>query len=121
MPRFLLLTLLILYLGVPVSAQATFHTTATATEKAVKLFKEAKTAIQEGDVAGAIRKYNKCIDLDSLFIDAFIYLGGAHKRAQNWSDAERALEKASHKRKRRLKSQVVLERVFYAFFVIKLY
>jgi len=94
MPKLILLALLIQYLGAPVSAQATFHTTSTATEKAVKIFKEAKTAIQEGDVAGAIRKFNKCIDLDSLFIDAFIYLGGAHKRAQNWSDAERALEKA---------------------------
>ena len=34
---------------------------------------------------------------------------------------ERACEKASHEGKGRLEAQVVLERVFYSFFVIKLY
>jgi hypothetical protein len=50
---------------------------------------------------------------------------GAFAPSSYWGElllggGERALEKANHECKRRLKAQVVLERVFYSFFVIKL-
>jgi len=94
MLRFAIIPILLLCCYYPNTAQHAFNTTKTTPSKALKLFTEAKNAIQLGDVAGAIRKYKKSIELDSSFIDAYIYLGGAHQRAQNWAEAEQALEKA---------------------------
>lgn len=80
----------------PVAArsQKTFTTVKDTPEKALKAFNEGRFALQQGDVAGAIRYYRKAVEADATFVDAWIYLGGAHKDSAHWSDAETAFETA---------------------------
>ncbi len=88
--------MLALALSLPVTlmAQPAFTTVKTTTEKAIKAFKEGRDATQQGDVAAAMRHYRKAIELDPKFIDAHIYLGGAHRESNHWPEAEAAFEQA---------------------------
>ncbi len=76
------------------AAQAPFTTVKTTSDKALKAFKEGREAMQQGDPAAAIRHYRKATEADPNFIDAWIYLGGAHREALLWPEAETAFEKA---------------------------
>lgn len=83
-------------LSVSVFAQQSYSTVKNTSEKALRHFKEGRSAIQEGDPAAAIRAYRKAVETDSLFIDGWIYLAGAHRESQHWTEAEKALERALH-------------------------
>jgi outer membrane protein OmpA-like peptidoglycan-associated protein/tetratricopeptide (TPR) repeat protein len=74
-------------------SQTNFTTVKTTSEKAVKAFKEGRDAMQVGDAAAAIRAYRKAVEIDPNFIDAWIYLGGAHRESNHWPEAETAFEK----------------------------
>lgn len=77
------------------SAQTNFTTVKTTSEKALRAFQEGRTAMQQNDVAGAIRYYKKALDADGQFVDAWIYLGGAYREGGSLKEAEEAFEKAA--------------------------
>ena len=73
--------------------QTNFTTVKTTSEKALRAFKEGRVAMQQGDIAGGIRYYQKATDTDPQFIDAYLYLGGAFKEGGSLKEAEAAFEK----------------------------
>jgi outer membrane protein OmpA-like peptidoglycan-associated protein len=76
------------------SAQPTYTTAKTTSEKARKSFEAGRKAMQENDPADAIRSYKKALELDPKFAEARFYLGGAHFAGGNWAEAEAAWEQA---------------------------
>jgi outer membrane protein OmpA-like peptidoglycan-associated protein len=84
----------LLTLGPLLAAQPTYTTLETTTSKAQKAYKEGRAAMQDGDVAGAIRHYTRAAEIDPRLVEAQLYLGGAHLESAHWAEAEICFEKA---------------------------
>ncbi|MBK8556382.1 MAG: PD40 domain-containing protein [Lewinellaceae bacterium] len=86
--------LFILLLAGPFLQAQSYTTAKTATGKAQQMFQTARKAEAERDVAGALRAYDKALEADTTFIDAWMFRGDIHRRNEHWSDAEVCYQKA---------------------------